>query len=219
MSLRRTGLLPSLVGIMLLLVAGSSMSATSQLDAARACVHEPARLDRLACFDQVFGTPVSAARYGAESRIQRPADWRLAYALEANRRPEDGVLYQGAGHQAGHLITIAALGAVPPRPLLTVQCQNNITELKLMLPKALDRDRVALSFDTAGGREQQLWRVRDQGLIVSGGRGLPAIRTIKRLAGRTQLELSSTEPRVNGLVFDLGGLAEKLKPLRQACGW
>lgn len=219
MSWRHSYRLPGLISAFLALVAGSAMSATSQLDAARACVHEPARLDRLACFDQVFGTPVSSARYGVESRTQRPDDWRLAYALEAHRRPEDGVLYQGAGRRAGHLITIAALGAVPPRPLLTVQCQNNITELKLMLPKALDRDRVALGFDAAGGREQQLWRVRDEGLIVSGGRGLPAIRTIKRLAGRTQLQLSSTEPRLDGLVFDLGGLAEKLKPLRQACGW
>ncbi len=209
-----------LVSSLLLVLAAPVVAEPAQLKAARDCVGESARLDRLACFDRVFNTPVNRnpAPVAAAPGRQSP-DWRQAYALESQRQPGDGALYRNAGVRGGQLVTIAALGAVPPRPLLAVQCQNNITELKLMLPHALKRDRVRLTFVTAGASEQQLWRVRDQGLVVSGGRGLPAIRTVKRLAGGLQLQVSSPESRLDGLVFDLAGLNTRLKPLRKACGW
>lgn len=208
-----------LMSSLMIALAAPVVAAPTQLEAARDCVREPARLDRLACFDRVFRTPLNRSPVPAAAPSPRSPDWRLAYALETQRQPGDGALYRNAGVRGGQLVTIAALGAVPPRPLLAVQCQNNITELKLMLPQALNRDRVPLTFVTAGGREQQLWRVRDQGLVVSGGRGLPAIRTVKRLAGGQQLQLSSPEARLDGLVFDLAGLTTQLKPLRKACGW
>ncbi|MDX1800615.1 MAG: type VI secretion system-associated protein VasI [Marinobacter sp.] len=199
----------------------SVLAASGQLDAARECAHKPARLDRLACFDRVFQTPVNQRpRAAVKTRVPQPPDWRMAYALEAHRQPDDGALYRNAGPlRGGQLVTLAALGAVPPRPLMVVQCDNNITELKLMLPRALNRDRVSLSFEAAGGQEQQLWRVRDQGLVVSGGRGLPAIRTLKRLSNRSQVQLVSSEPSLDGLVFDLSGLMTRIQPLRRTCGW
>lgn len=196
---------------------------STQLDAAQACTKEPQRLVRLACFDEVFSTPVLvqqlSAQQGAEPEMPRSVRWREAFAQEQGRTPETGVLYRNTGQVAGHLVTIAALGVTPPRPLLVAQCHNNITELSLMLSRPLERERVDLTLASSAFRERQLWRVRDDGYVVSGGRGLPAIRTLKTLNRSGQFHLESDTAGVDGLVFDLSGLAEALAPLRQNCGW
>lgn len=190
----------------------------SPLEAAQACTREPQRLVRLACFDEVFGTPVSA-QHLAQPDTPRSARWREAFAQEQGRTPETGAVYRDTGRAAGHLVTVAALGVTPPRPLLVAQCHNNITELSLMLARPLDRERVDLTLAGDDFREHQLWRVRDAGYVVSGGRGLPAIRTLKSLNRSGQFRLESDTTGVDGLVFDLSGLAEALTPLRQDCGW
>lgn len=201
-------------------VAGASPSAPAEtLAAARACTAEIGRLERLACFDGVFDTPLAPMAAETEPVRLRPADWHLAYAMEDKRQPEDGALYRDAGQDGGQIVTLAALGATPPRPLLTVQCHNNITELALMLPQPLARERVSLDFASAGGIQQQVWRVRDEGLVVSAGRGLPAIRTLKGVLAGERLRFRSSESRLDGLIFDLAGLGGALAPLRQTCGW
>lgn len=206
-----------IVGAALLAVVWTSppVSAASQLEAAESCTGESQRLERLACFDRVFTTPVQVSAQMA-AQIGRPVRWQQAYALEQKRAPGDGALYRQTGRLAGHLITMPALGTRLPRPLLTVQCHNNITELSLMLPQSLPDERIELRFATAG---QQLWRTRDEGFVFSGGRGLLAIETIKAVLPLSQLELTSDSAVVNGLVFDLSGLAAQLAPLRTACGW
>lgn len=216
--------LPSLSALAAMLMAwtgpaGVWAASVGALQAAQACIGEPRRLERLACFDEVFGTPVTLSAPAGMSVSPRPVDWRLAYAMETARQPEDGVLYRDAGRQGGQLVTIAAVGATPPRPLMTVQCHNNITELALMLPRPLARERVTLSFSGAGGPREQTWRVRDEGLVVSAGRGLPAIRTLKDMLAGERLRFSSTESHLDGLIFDLAGLPAALEPLRRSCGW
>ena len=62
-----------------------------------------------------------------------------------------------------------------------------------MLPKAMDQERVQLGF----GREQTVWRVRDNGFVLSGGRGLPAIRTVKAMINRTEARIDSPNSRVD----------------------
>src|SRR5690554_7585112 len=61
----------------------------------------------------------------------------------AGKGDASGVMYRNTGATAGHLVTMTALGAKPPRPVLTLQCHNNITELAVMLPEPinLERDR------------------------------------------------------------------------------
>ncbi len=189
------------------------------LQAARACTAESQRLARLACFDELFGTPITPAAPTEAPVSTLPVDWRLAYDMESDRQPGEGALYRHAGQQGGHLVTLAALGATPPRPLLTVQCHNNITELALMLPKPLASERVRLSFDSAGGIQEQVWRVRDEGLVVSAGRGLPAIRTLKGILSGERLRFSASDSPLDGLIFDLAGLPAALAPLRKICGW
>lgn len=187
----------------------------SQLDEARQCTQEPQRLERLACFDGIFGTPVGATGASAAPQSLRPPRWVQAYAQEQARTPGDGPLYSNTGDQAGHLVTLAALGTEPPRPVLALQCHSNITELSLMLPDPLDAERVRLGF---GGGEE-LWRVRDNGFVLSGGRGLPAIRIAKALVDRTDAHITASNGVVDGLMFDLDGLREAIGPLRAECGW
>lgn len=206
----------TLLVLVWMMSASLAQAGDSALQAARDCTEEPRRLARLACFDAVFDTPIPQAQAPAEASPQ-PVRWLEAYAQEQARTPDSTAIYRNTGTTAGHLLTLSALGSVPPRPLLTVQCHNNITELTLMLAEPLTRERAQVAFDDGTG--YQLWRVRDAGYVISAGRGLPAIRTLKALARQTQTQVHSNEAALDGLMFDLSGLASGLRPLRDACGW
>lgn len=187
-----------------------------QLEDARLCTSEPQRLERLACFDEVFGTPLAAPDEELTAPDARRSErWRQAYASLDAENAGAGVLYRNTGRAAGHLVTVPALGVQPPRPLLALQCHNNITELTLMLPEAMDEARVQLGF----GRGQTVWRVRDNGFVLSGGRGLPAIRTVKAMIDGTEARVDSSNSRIDGLLFDLSGYRRAIEPLRETCGW
>jgi len=203
------------VPLVSLLASGSAFGEFSQqLTDAENCTSEVQRLQRLACFDEVFGTPITVAMTEAMDG-QQPERWRQAFAQEQRRQPGDGPMYRNTGHISGHLMTLSALGSTPPRPLLAIQCHNNITELSLMLPSTIKDERVSMDF----GQGQQTWRVRDDGYVVSGGRGLPAIRTILDMSGSQSVTLASSNSRLDGLVFDLMEFGNTLRPLREACGW
>lgn len=189
--------------------------ASSQLDDARQCTRESQRLERLACFDAVFGTPFEQLKATSAPHANRSARWRQAYAQEQARVPGDGPLYRETGDSAGQLVTLGALGSQPPRPILVLQCHNNITELALMLPTALETERVSIGF----GARRDVWRVRDNGFVISGGRGLPAIQVTKGLLGRVDARISSSHGAVDGLMFDLDGFSDAIAPLRSECGW
>ncbi|MEP6133942.1 type VI secretion system-associated protein TagO, partial [Marinobacter sp.] len=85
----------------------------------------------------------------------------------------------------------------------------------LMMPEAVKEERVTVDF----GQGRQIWRVRDDGFVISGGRGLPAIRTVRNMAGESGVTVASSSGVVDGLMFDLSGFRETLEPLREACGW
>lgn len=204
----------SLLGLAMLLASAPGL-ADLRLSEAQACTEEPNRLDRLACFDEVFATPL--ARYeGSErqSQVNQTERWRRAFA-QAGGEDASGVIYRDTGAAAGHLVTISALGVQPPRPVLALQCHNNITELTVMLPEPMDQERV----DVTLGAERAHWRVRDEGLVVSAGRGLPAIRIVQGIVRQQDVRLNASAPELDGLLFDLTGYAEAIQPLRQACGW
>lgn len=204
----------SLLGLAFLL-ACSSTWADQRLTEAEACAEEPNRLDRLACFDEVFATPLARYEPGQTApQVNQSERWRQAFA-QAGGEDASGVIYRNTGSTAGHLVTVTALGAQPPRPVLTLQCHNNITELTVMLPEPMNRERV----EVALGTERAHWRVRDEGLVVSAGRGLPAIRIVQNLAGQPDARIRAGAPELDGLLFDLSGYAEAIRPLRQACGW
>ncbi|GGC65232.1 type VI secretion system-associated protein VasI [Marinobacter halophilus] len=203
-----------LFGLALLAASGPGL-ADLRLSEAETCTEEPNRLERLACFDSVFATPL--ARYESSQRqpqVNQTERWRRAFA-QAGGEDASGVIYRNTGAAAGHLVTISALGVQPPRPVLALQCHNNITELTVMLPEPMERERV----DVTLGAERAHWRVRDEGLVVSAGRGLPAIRIVQGIVRQQDVRLNASAPELDGLLFDLTGYAEAIQPLRQACGW
>lgn len=197
---------------LLMVTLVSTAALANQLDEAQACAREPQRLERLACFDGVFSTPFATSAGLLAPDANRSERWRQAYAQASERL---SVVYRDTGQAAGHLVTVPALGARPPRPLLVLQCHNNITELSLMVPNALTIERVRIGL----GGDQSDWRVRDNGFLVSGGRGLPAIRTVKAIESASDITLQASRADLDGLVFDLSGFAGAIQPVRTACGW
>ncbi|WP_152638778.1 type VI secretion system-associated protein VasI [Marinobacter santoriniensis] len=201
-------LVSSLLALIFVLPASAD-----QLEEAHACVQKADRLDRLACFDRVFGTPLLAHSTVAIPRSNQPERWRQAFAQASQG---DTAIYRDTGQAAGLLVTVPALGVKPPRPLLVLQCQNNITELSVMLPRALDAERVRVVIGNQGATS---WRVRGGGFVVSGGRGLPAIRTAKAMLAEPDVRVNAQRSELDGLVFDLTGFGETIRPVRSACGW
>ena len=201
----------ALAGLFLLAV---SPVHSGLLEQARECTDERGRLQRLACFDGIFATPLAVQSAYKEPQSPSSERWRQAYAQAASDN-RNGWVYRDSGMAAGLLLTLPALGATLPRPLMVLQCHNNITELALMLPQPLAQDRVRV---TVNG-EPSLWRLRDDGYVLSAGRGLPSIALAKTLALMPQLQLQASAGSIDGLLFDLAGFSRAIKSLRNACGW
>lgn len=184
----------------------------TRLAEARHCAVLDSRLERLHCYDALFrDAPAPAAD-------APPALWQAVLDQEA-RRDDDafGLLAGVDGDEV--LLTVPALGSVPPRPVLVISCQESITRFQLHLPEALDAPRAELRLRGARGDLAQTWRIRDGGHVVSGGRGLPAIDTLRRLLDSETLSLASEREALDGLRFELGGLRQQIQPLRDACRW
>ena len=186
---------------------------TALLEKAQACAEESSRLERLNCYDALFKTPTPS---GDTSEL--PALWHAIERQEAARAADDmGLTVREMGSDV--LISVPALGTTPPRPVMVMACENLITRFQLHMPVAIDSARVTLELSGHGGVIEQQWRVRDGGQVVSGGRGLPAIDTLRQLLGAEELTLRSDESALDGLRFDVSGLREDIQPLRDACRW
>ena len=201
----------ALAGLFLLTAAPAY---SGLLEQARECTGESRRLQRLACFDGIFATPLAVQSAHEEPQTPSSERWRQAYAQAAGDN-RNGWIYRDSGMAAGLLLVLPALGATLPRPLMVLQCHNNITELALMLPQPLGQDRVRVNING----NPSLWRLRDDGYVLSVGRGLPSIALAKTLALMPQVQLQASARSINGLVFDLAGFSSAINPLRNACGW
>ncbi|NWN90179.1 type VI secretion system-associated protein TagO [Marinobacter adhaerens] len=210
---------------LLILMTVSVPAQAGLLEQARECTRETRRLERLACFDEVFGTPLAASpsntglEEGLRTAAVRSGRWNAAYKQAGSEAVAGAAVYRDTGRAAGLLVTVPALGAQPPRPLLALQCHNNITELALMLPEPLDVERLELGLGVDKTAATKAWRVRDEGYVLSIGRGLPAIRAVKMIALETDLRIYAENSRIDGLLFDLTGFNSAIRPLRERCGW
>lgn len=206
--------------ILSVLIAGPWSSAFAQADAnavlleqARACAEQTSRLERLNCFDAIFQAddePVSTDAL--------PALWHAIERQESARDQDDvGLLVHTQGEDV--LMSVPALGTTPPRPILVMACEKLITRFQLHLPTPLNEARVDLQLTGNGMAVQQQWRARDGGQVLSGGRGLPAIETLRQLLNANEVTMRSDVAMLDGLRFDVSGLREEIQPLRNACRW
>ncbi|MGO2879122.1 MAG: type VI secretion system-associated protein VasI [Halomonas sp.] len=202
--------------LMLCLLACTPSKADEQsalLKSAQTCAEETSRLERLNCYDALF---LEANLSVGENEL--PALWR-AIERQESARPDDnvGLIVNESGESV--LISVPALGTTPPRPIMVVACERLITRFQLHLPTPISGARVDLQITGNGRAVQQQWRIRDGGRVVSGGRGLPAIDTLRQLLDANEVTLRSDIKELDGLRFNVAGLRQEIAPLREACRW
>lgn len=204
-------------GLLLLAGLGSPAALAEQsqamLESALACAEETSRLERLSCYDGVFQT--------ADAPIENRELPDLWYAIEAQERERDsenvGLVVGLTGDDV--LMSVPALGTTPPRPIMVMACEKQITRFQLHMPEPINDARVDLQLTANGTTIQQQWRVRDGGHVINGGRGLPAIETLRQLLSANDVTISSDVSSLNGLRFDITDLRQLIQPLREACRW
>lgn len=201
-------------GLALLLLTSPAWGAETLLEQAQGCAVQESRLARLNCYDALFRVAPEAPTAGDP----RTPQWYAAKALEQGRG-DDFTFRVKRENNGDVLMSAPALGTIAPRPRLVISCDDTITRFQLHVDRALDEGRTQLRLDTAGAALEQSWRIRDGGYLVSGGRGLPAIDTLRHLLASEALKLGSDIPALDGLRFDVSDLREKIQPLRKACRW
>lgn len=185
-----------------------------RLQAATQCAAQTSRLERLHCYDALFRSEPTMH----DTEDPRPAHWYRVQTMEQNRR-DDFSLRVKQRDSGDVLMTAAALGTTQPRPRLAISCEDTITRFQLHLDTPLAEGRTRLRLNTEHTRIEQDWRIRDGGYVISGGRGLPAIDTLRQLLASETLMLGSDISLLDGLRFDLSGLRTRIAPLRAACHW
>lgn len=195
------------------------------------CANIPSSLERLACFDSYFKTSIQVLNKIKTATPRgfnhQPEILRLAQRVEKNRHPDNaGLLVQKmmdheASDQERMILSAPAIGAYLPRPLLVISCINNITRFQVGFDKPLSNHsvRTTLSLDGRSIGGDYLWQVIESGKLVDAGRGIPSINLLKKISKYQRLKIQSDAQLLNGLVFDISGLAHVLPEFRAACHW
>lgn len=198
----------SVLGL-LLLAAGS---AAPQLDMHgwQQCRREPSPLVRLACYDALGHGAVSAAEGGAP----KSAAWQAIRDQEQSRTPDSPpFLRQSDEGRGSEMLTRPALRGAT----LAIGCVDSITHIRLRLDQPWSGEKVQVELDGQPSAGSQSWFIRDKGMLLEYGRGLPAIEELKRWIGHRELQVKAANGAL--LRVDLSGLKEALLPLRQQCRW
>ncbi|WP_325894307.1 type VI secretion system-associated protein VasI [Grimontia sp. NTOU-MAR1] len=198
---------------------------TTLFESASACTLISARLDRLACFDEVFKTPVSG-HSNAATIVQKPEAWERAKQSESEKSEEETgftLSYANlAEPKSGIWMTATAL---PDRnqkknemPILMFSCIDNISRVELILPNATSEGKAEV-IASGSYNVTQRWLSDDTGNIMRAGRGIPAIDVMKVLMSGQRAVLRSDLGAIGNLTFDTADLRESIKPMRQTCRW
>lgn len=201
----------------MLLIGGHCFAAEKTPDNPKACTTIKSKLERLYCFDNAFLTPVVSKAQPEE--FVYPAEWRRAVHNEKARDRQLTFLQgQEQSDTSDVWLTAPAIGAERPRPILMLSCINDISRVELVLPKPFERRRVNVAIN-GQTTEKQSWVNDSSGHILRSGRGVPAIRIMKKIFRDKQLTLRSNNSLVDGLQFDATGLRETIQLLRDSCEW
>lgn len=212
----------------LLLLLGSHAAGAetpdAQLEAGEAlgqlmkCRAEPSPLVRLDCYDRTL-LPVGSPT-GDELAQTGPA-WQRAMAQEQARGDHSTafLITVTEGDNPTVVMTTPAIGLPPPRPVLMLSCQDNITRLQVALVTPRKEDDGMVMLATEKTRFNAHWFLRESGYLLESSRGLSGIDEIKRLSGAESLTIGGQNGAVGSLRFSIAGLDEAIKPLRAACHW
>ena len=197
-------------GLLPLLLATSSAVAPLDMASWQACRREPSPLIRLACYDALGNGVTQTSEGGAP----KSAAWQAIWAQEQARTPDSPpVLLQQDEGRGSATLTRPALR----RATLAIGCVDSITHIRLRLDSPWAGETVQVELDGPPSSSDQSWFIRDQGLLLEYGRGLPAIEELKRWIGHRELQVRADNGAL--LRVDLSGLKEALLPVRQQCRW
>ncbi|WP_421157640.1 type VI secretion system-associated protein VasI [Aeromonas dhakensis] len=200
----------SVIALLPLLLATSAAEAPLDMARWQACRQEPSPLVRLACYDAIGNGAASAT----EGDSPKSAAWQAIWAQEQVRTPESAsFLLQSDETRGSETLTRPALRGAT----LSIGCVDSITHIRLRLDQPWSGEKVQVALDGQPSAGSQSWFIRDQGLLLEYGRGLPAIEELKRWLGHRELQVRADNGAL--LRVDLSGLKEALAPLRQQCRW
>lgn len=196
-----------------------AMDTAEQLNQASECRNITPRLERLACFDHIFQTPLAAP--SEHEKEQYPPSWNRAMRPENFVDKNWIVVTEGEGKGSNAWIALTALNSKTKfgqnaKPVLMMSCIDNLSRVELALPNSVEDARVQISIRN---RQPQLWRSDNTGVLMSSARGIPAIEMMKAMANEPHLVLRSNAAFVDGLMFETRDLHNALAALRERCGW
>lgn len=177
------------------------------------------RLERLACFDHVFQTPVDEVASAPKQNV--PPSWQRAMQAAGGSDAAMVLVTEGEGKGSNAWVTLKALNRTTrfehdAKPILMMSCIDNLSRVELALPSSVDDARIQVSVANA---PPEYLRSDDSGVLMSSARGIPAIEMMKSMARAPRLVLRSNAPFADGLQFDAGELNDALSALRERCGW
>ncbi|WP_279461026.1 type VI secretion system-associated protein VasI [Aeromonas dhakensis] len=200
----------SVIALLPLLLATSAAEISLDMARWQACRQEPSPLVRLACYDAIGNGAASTT----EGDSPKSAAWQAIWAQEQARTPESApFLLQSDEARGSETLTRPALRGAT----LSIGCVDSITHIRLRLDQPWSGEKVQVALDGQPSAGSQSWFIRDQGLLLEYGRGLPAIEELKRWLGHRELQVRADNGAL--LRVDLSGLKEALAPLRQQCRW
>lgn len=185
---------------------------------AKSCVDVKSKLERLHCFDQVFTTPIAPQK--TDTLLdEQPEEWKRATKNEERRRDHSNFILN-EGDDSGDLwLTASAIGALPPRPILMLSCINGISRVELLLSHYFERNSMKIAFNSRLPKMMQSWQSDNSGTLFRTGRGLPAVKAMRRMWAKNLLTLHSDTEEIDGLQFNTSELKWAIMPLRKACRW
>ncbi|GKX48609.1 type VI secretion system-associated protein VasI [Pectobacterium carotovorum] len=160
------------------------------------CRNETASELRLACYDA----------------LGREAERSGTLSPQSDHAATGGTFQLGREADSGDMTLTRVLA---DGNTLVISCASNITHLRLTLSEPWAGESVTSQLD--GVTVSDSWFIRNRGLLLESGRGLPAIDALKRWIGHRELVLNGADGHT--LRIELAGLGEALAPLRQQCHW
>lgn len=207
----------ALCGISLTAIAQSSPSPTD----ASQCINIPARLDRLACFDALFGTPVTQVLSSGKGNLHSAA-WQRAVNSEAGKAGHSGfsLHYANRADPGADIWMTASARHTSNRqvPILMLSCIDGISRAELILPTPSAEGKARVTISGRHGITRD-WLSDEQGLVFRSGRGLPAIDIFRELLSAPFIDMRSDVAGLDNLTFDTGDLQRDILPMRKACRW
>ncbi len=205
------------LGLIVLVSLNSNAEVSQQqIEQAQQCTNIIGRLDRLNCFDNVFGVTLSEA---LTTKKTLPLSWVRAMNAAKSSTSNTSPVVDGEGDNSNAWIALKANNDKSDgreQPVLLMSCIDNLSRIELALPTSIEDARVRVSI---ANHPQQMWRSDDSGVLLSSARGIPAIDLMKSMSRQPFVVIRSNSTAIDGLLFHTDSLNEHLHLLRDRCGW